>query len=62
VKIANGQSIFATGKGDVVIELPKGGGQSTITLQDTLYVPDIALTLISTTQIVKAGFAVSMEE
>jgi len=62
VKIANGQSIFATGKGDMVIELPKGNECSNITLKDTLYVPDIALTLISTTHIVKAGFAINMEE
>jgi len=62
VKIANGQSIFATGKGDVVIELPKGNERSNITLKDTLYVPDIALTLILTTRIVKAGFAINMEE
>jgi len=62
VKIANGQSIFATGKGDMVIELPKGNERSNITLKDTLYVPDIALTLISTTHIVKAGFAINMEE
>ena len=62
VKIMNGQSIFATGKGDVVIELPKGNEHSNITLKDTLYVPDIALTLISTTRIVKAGFTINMEE
>ena len=50
------------GKGDVVIELPKDNECSNITLKDTLYVPDIALTLISTTHIVKAGFAIYMEE
>ena len=62
VKIANGQNIFAMGKGDVVIELPKGNECRNITLKDTLFVPDIALTLISTTRIVKAGFAINMEE
>ena len=62
VKIANGQNIFAMGKGNVVIELPKGNECSNITLKDTLYVPDIALTLISTTCIIKAGFTIYMEE
>ena len=62
VKMVKGQNIFAMGKGDVVIELPKGNKGSNITLKDSLYVPDIALTLISTTCIVKAGFAINMEK
>ena len=36
VKIANGQNIFAMGKGNVVIELPKGNEHSNIMLKDTL--------------------------
>ena len=62
VKITNGQSIFAMGKGDMVIELPKGNEHSNITPKDTLYVPDIVLTLILTTCIVKAGFTINMKE
>ena len=61
VKITNGQSIFSMGKGDMVIELPKGNKRSNITPKDTLYVPDIVLTLILTTCIVKAGFTINMQ-
>ncbi|KIK76735.1 hypothetical protein PAXRUDRAFT_43611, partial [Paxillus rubicundulus Ve08.2h10] len=47
IKVADGRTLSATGRGDIIIELPKGQERTSITLRDVLYTPDIAFTLIS---------------
>ncbi|KAL4062273.1 hypothetical protein V8B97DRAFT_1846409, partial [Scleroderma yunnanense] len=62
INIADGHTIYATGHGNVIIDLPKGDGHSCIMLNDTLYVPDITFTLISTSHTANAGFSVHMSK
>ena len=45
INIADRCTIYATGRGDVVIELPKGTERSRVTLKDALFTLDIAFTL-----------------
>ncbi|KAF9230541.1 hypothetical protein BU15DRAFT_6869, partial [Melanogaster broomeanus] len=61
ISVADGRTLNAIGRGDIVIELPNGKECTSITLRDVLYVPDIAFTLISTTRILKAGMRIVMD-
>ena len=61
VRTADGSTVSAIGRGDVKIDLPFGKTHTTVTLKNTLYTPKMALTLISTTRMASAGFAVHFE-
>jgi hypothetical protein len=60
IRIADGRTLHATGRGNVMIQLPNGQECSKVTLIEALYVPDLAFTLISTSRIVNAGMSVIM--
>jgi len=62
VHTADGSSINAIGRGDVLIDLPLGNTSTRVTLKDTLYTPKMAFTLISTNHIAAAGFALHFED
>ena len=58
---ANKRMFFANGIGDLHIRVPNGKFSTAITLRDTLYVPEMALTVVSVSRITKAGYAVAFE-
>jgi len=58
---ADGSTLDMIGRGDVEIELPLGDQHTNVTLQNALYAPKMAFTLISTTRITSAGLAVVKE-
>ena len=58
---ANNRVFYANGLGDLKIDVPNGSSSTAITLKDTLYAPDMTLTVISISKIAGAGYAVSFE-
>jgi hypothetical protein len=62
VHTTDGSSISAIGRGDVKIDLPLGNMSTQVTLNDTLYTPKMAFTLILTNHIAAAGLAVHFED
>ena len=61
IMAANKRVFYASGIGDVRIRVPNGQISTPVVLRDTLYAPDIALTVVSISRITKAGFTVSFE-
>jgi hypothetical protein len=61
INVADGQTLHALRRGDVEIELPNGKAHTRVTLKDVLCAPNIAFTLISTSQIMSAGLSIHME-
>jgi len=61
INAANQCTFRAIGQGDLPIHVPNGQSFSNITLQDVLYTPDIAQTLISIRLINDAGYTVTFE-
>ena len=61
IMAANKRMFFARGIGDLQIRVPNGKFSTAVTLRDTLYAPEIALTVVSVSRITKAGFAVAFE-
>jgi hypothetical protein len=62
IHMADGSITSATGKGDVELNLPNGEGQTKVTLKNTLYVPKMTNTLISTNRMTAAGFSVIFKD
>lgn len=58
---ANKRMFFANGIGDLHIRVPNGKFSTAITLCNTLYAPEMALTVVSVSHITKAGYAVAFE-
>jgi hypothetical protein len=52
---------YATGEGDLQVDIPNGDKITPVILKNTLYSPDIRLTLISINRIARAGKIVSFE-
>ena len=52
---ADHRVFYATGAGDLQIDVPNGDTTTPIILRDTLYAPDMALTIISISCINNAG-------
>ena len=52
---ADHRVFYATGAGDLQIDVPNGDTTTPIILRDTLYAPDMALTIISISRINNAG-------
>jgi hypothetical protein len=61
IMAADKRLFFATGMGDLRIQVPNGESFTPVTLRDTLFAPEMALTVVSISRITKAGFAVSFE-
>jgi hypothetical protein len=59
IRTADGNTLQATGTGDIEITLPNGGEQSTIILKDALCAPGLAFTLISVNCLLKVGCGVN---
>ena len=47
IKAANGQHLYAIGKGDLTINLQNGDSETKVTLKEAYYVPYMAYTLFS---------------
>ena len=58
ITAANNKVFHAIGMGDLQIHMPNGATSSRILLKDTLYAPDLCLTVVSIGRIVKAGYTV----
>jgi len=61
ITAANNHIFYATGLNDLKIDVPNGSSSTSITLKDTLYAPDMTLTVISISKIANAGYAVSFK-
>ena len=58
ITTANNKVFHAIGMGDLQIHVPNGTTSSRILLKDTLYAPDLCLTVVLIGRIVKAGYTV----
>jgi hypothetical protein len=56
---ANNEVFHAIGMGDLQITVPNGSNSTNVLLRDTLHAPDLALTVVSIGQIIKAGYTVN---
>jgi transposase InsO family protein len=61
ITAANNRVFYATGLGNLEIDVPNGSSSTRITLKDALYAPDMTLTVISIGKIASAGYSVSFE-
>src|SRR5258707_15477516 len=61
ITAANNRKFYATAIGSYKINVPNGHTTTPITLKDTLYTPDIGLTVISVSKIADAGYKVLFE-
>lgn len=59
ITAANHRTFYATGAGDLQVDVPNGDTTTPVILRDTLYAPDMALTIISISRINDAGYDVS---
>jgi hypothetical protein len=62
IMAADKRRFFATGIGDLRIQVPNGESSTPIILRDALYAPEMALTVISINRITKAGYSVLFEK
>ena len=62
ITAANNRVFYATGMGDLRINVPNGSKSTYITLKDALYAPDMTLTVISISKIASAGYSVIFED
>src|ERR1700677_1090404 len=61
VVTADKRLFHAEGIGDLQIEVPNGKSSTPVLLKDTLYAPQIGVTIVSIGRIVSAGYSVSFE-
>jgi hypothetical protein len=54
--------VYAIGTGDLQINVPNGSATTPILLRDTLYAPEIALTIISISRITRTGSSVTFKD
>ena len=59
---ADKRIFHAEGIGDLQIEVPNGQSSTSVLLKDTLYAPQIGVTIVSVSRIAKAGYLVSFED
>ena len=59
---ANNHTFFATGMGNLKINVPNGSSFTCITLKDAFYAPGMTLTVVSIHKIARAGYKVSLED
>jgi GAG-pre-integrase domain len=58
ITTADGGTLTTAGVGDLHIDLPNGSGKTKTILKGAVHAPDMAFTLISISQLDKAGFSV----
>jgi hypothetical protein len=58
ITAANNRVFYATGMGDLQIDVPNSSESTHITLRDALYTPEMTLTVISISKIASAGYSV----
>jgi hypothetical protein len=61
VRTADRSSVSAIGQGDIKIDLLLGKFHTMVTLKNALYTPKMVFTLISTTRMAVAGYAIHFE-
>jgi hypothetical protein len=61
ITAANSRVFYATGTGDLKIDVPNGASSTPITLKDVLYTPEMGLTVVSISRIAAAGYSVAFE-
>jgi transposase InsO family protein len=61
ITAANNRVFYATGAGDLKIDVPNGTSSTSITLKDALYAPDMGLTVVSISRIAAAGYSIAFE-
>jgi LTR polyprotein gag-polypeptide-like protein/Pol polyprotein len=61
ITAANGKPFYAIGVGNLKITVPNGTSTTPITLKNTLYTPDMGLTVVSISHIAVAGYSVAFE-
>src|ERR1700678_2002459 len=57
-RAANKQTFSSTGKGELVIDVPSGTGETQLRLHDVLYSAEVGYTLVSVGRLDEAGFTV----
>ena len=62
ITAANKGIFYASGIGDLKIDVPNGTEVSPITLKDVLYAPDISMTVISICKIEDVGYSVAIKD
>jgi hypothetical protein len=62
IMAADKRQFFATGIGDLRIQVPNGESSTPVILHDALYTPEMALTVISINRITKASYSVLFEK
>ena len=59
---ADKRLFYAEGTGNLQIEVPNGKSSTTVLLKDTLYAPQIGVTIVAIGRIANAGYSVSFED
>jgi Pol polyprotein len=62
ITTANNRVFHAIGMGDLEVELPNGDKLFKVLLKDVLHAPDMTLTIVSISCIMKAGYNVEFDE
>ena len=62
ITTANNCVFYAIGAGDLLINVPNGAESTKVTLCDVLHAPDMGLTVVSISRIVKSGCLVEFED
>ena len=62
ISAANNQTFEAVGKGTLCIKVPNGDAFTALTLNDVLYAPNIAFTLVLLSRADKAGLSTLIED
>ena len=55
-RAANKQTFSTTGRGDLVVDIPNGTGETQLRLRDVLYSAEVGYTLVSVGRLDEAGF------
>ena len=62
ITTADGRQLKAIGMGDLEIEMPNGSTTTTMTFKNAIHAPQMAFTLISISQLDKAGYQVNFKK
>ena len=58
ITAADARVFYATGKGDLCLEVPNGGSMSKFLLKEVLFAPSMGVTLVSISKVTDAGLSV----
>ena len=62
ITAANKRTFYAVGMGDLQIQVPNGDTLTPFLLQDTLYAPNMGVTIVVINRIAKAGYSVAFKD